>query len=363
MRVALVTNYLTGYRLPLYERLAARIGLEVLCVGGGERYIPAWFADLEGQLGTAPFPARRIAAPTELYARAGDYDVVIAGIAGGLAPFAAYAGARRRRRGFVLWASVWAQPRSAAHLLALPASRWIYRHADAVLAYGAHAERFIAPFRTSPDDIFIAPQAVEADLFGRQVSAEEITAFRAEHGLGPGPLALFSGRLVPEKGVGVLLDAWSRLGADATLVIAGDGPLAERAAATPRVALLGPVARTALPVAYAAAVCAVLPSIPTPRFREPWGLVCNEAMHQGRPVIVTTAVGAAAGGLVRDMETGLVVAPADPAALAAAIRRLLADAPLRARLGAAARAAVIPYNHDAMADAFVAAVYRARRCS
>lgn len=364
MRVGLVTNYLTGYRVPLYARLAERIGLEVLCVGGGERYVPAWFADLDRQLEAAPFPAHRVATPRELFARAGSYDVVIAGIAGGAAPFAAYAGARRGGRGFVLWASVWAQPRSTAHLLALPASRWIYRHADAVLAYGPHAARFIAPFRAAADDgVFIAPQAVEPEVFGREVSVDEIAAFRAEHRLGGGALVLYSGRLVPEKGVGVLLDAWPRLHGAATLVIAGDGPLAVRAAGTPGVVLLGAVAREALPVAYAASACAVLASLPTPRFREPWGLVCNEAMHQGRPVVVTTAVGAAAGGLVRDGETGLVVAPGDPEALAAAIGRLLTDAPLRSRLGAAARRAVAPYTYDAMAEAFAAAVYRARRCS
>ena len=96
----------------------------------------------------------------------------------------------------------------------------------------------------------------------------------------------------------------------------------------------------------------MLPSIPTPRFREPWGLVCNEAMHQGRPMVATTAVGAVAGGLVRDGETGLVVAPGDPVALAGAIDRLLTDPALRTRLGDAARQAAAPYTYEAMADAF-----------
>jgi glycosyltransferase involved in cell wall biosynthesis len=82
-------------------------------------------------------------------------------------------------------------------------------------------------------------------------------------------------------------------------------------------------------------------------------------MHQGRPVIATSAVGAAAGGLVRDMETGLVVEPGDPGALAAAIDRLLADEPLRRRLGDAARSDVKAYNYDAMSDAFEAAIHRA----
>ena len=101
-------------------------------------------------------------------------------------------------------------------------------------------------------------------------------------------------------------------------------------------------------------------SIPTPRFREPWGLVANEAMHQGRPVIATTAVGAVAGGLVRDEETGLVVRSGDPVALAAAIDRALGDATLRERLGAAAREAVAGYTYDAMVAAFDEALAWAR---
>jgi glycosyltransferase involved in cell wall biosynthesis len=79
-------------------------------------------------------------------------------------------------------------------------------------------------------------------------------------------------------------------------------------------------------------------------------------MHQGRPVIATTAVGAAAGGLVRDGETGVVVAPGDAQELAGAITALLADDALRGRLGVAAREAVTPYTYDAMADAFARAL-------
>ncbi len=56
MSVALLTTYLSPYRLPLYTRLAERYGVEVLCFGGGERYAPPWFADLDDQLAHAPFP-------------------------------------------------------------------------------------------------------------------------------------------------------------------------------------------------------------------------------------------------------------------------------------------------------------------
>jgi glycosyltransferase involved in cell wall biosynthesis len=349
--IAVLTTYLSDYRLPLYRLLAERHRIEVLCYGGGERYAPAWFRDLDAQLTAADFPARRLDGIGEALRLGRDHEAVVAPFAGGALLPAAYAGARRYRRPFVFWASIWHQPRSAAHALALPVTRRIYRHSDAVIAYGEHARRFVARVRGRDDDIFVAPQSVEPELFGRPVGADEVAALRAEFGLGDGPLVLYAGRLVADKGVEVLARAWPRVGG-ATLVVAGDGPLAAEVTALPRARLIGALPRARLPVAYAAAEFTVVPSIPTPRFREPWGLVVNEAMHQARPVIATTAVGAAAGGLVVDDQTGLVVSPGDADALAGAITRLLNDSALRTRLGAAARDAVQPYTYEAMADAF-----------
>jgi glycosyltransferase involved in cell wall biosynthesis len=361
MPIALLTTYLAPYRVPLFERLAERHDLEVLCFGGGERYVPPWFADLDAQLRAAPFPARRLGGALEALKLGRRYDTVIAGFAGGALLPAAYAGAKSRRRPFVLWASVWTQPRSLAHAVGLPLTRHIYRHADAVIAYGEHVRGFVASIRGRDDDVFVAPQSVEPHLFGRDVSPDEVRHFRSRHQIGDGAIVSYVGRLVPEKGIPVLLEAWRRVRSEATLVLIGDGPLVAPASEAPRVRLLGPLPRSDLPVAYAAAELTVVPSVPTPRFREPWGLVCNEAMLQGRPVIATTAVGAAAGGLVRDEEDGLVVPARDPVALAQAVDRLLQDSALRRRLGEAARTAVAPYTYDAMANAFDRALSIARK--
>jgi glycosyltransferase involved in cell wall biosynthesis len=361
--IALVTNVLTPYRVPLYALLAERYAVEVLCFGAGASYVPEWFGDLDGQLAAAPFPARRIAGPRAALALGGRYEAAIAPVAGGTMLPATYLGMRLRGRPFVLWGSVWAHPRGGKAAVGFPLVRHVYRHADAVVAYGEHVRRYVARYRGRDDDVVIAPQSVEAELFGRSVADAEIAAWRAESGLpAEGPLVLYVGRLVEEKGVRVLLDAWHDVVASApaaTLVAIGDGPLAGEFAATPGTRLLGPLARERLPVAYAAAELLVLPSIPTPRFREPWGLVCNEALHQATPVLATTAVGAVAGGLVRDEESGLVVPTDDPRALADAIRRLLCDPALRARLGSAGRAALAGHTYTAMADAFGVALARA----
>jgi glycosyltransferase involved in cell wall biosynthesis len=378
--IALVTNVLAPYRVPLYALLAERYGVEVLCFGAAADYVPAWFGDLDGQLAAAPFPARRIAGPREALALGRRYDAAIAPVAGGAMLPATYFGMRLRGRPFVLWGSVWAHPRGRKTTLAFPLVRHVYRHADAVVTYGEHVRRYVARHRGHDDGVVIAPQSVEAELFGRAVDHAEIVAWRAQAGLPGGPLVLYVGRLVPEKGIEELLTAWRLLVGERPAATTpasfpldaqtpapappppaaiGGGPLSECVAATPHARLLGPLPRERLPVAYAAADLLVLPSIPTPRFREPWGLVCNEALHQGTPVVATTAVGAVAGGLVRDEETGLVVPPADAPALAAAIARLLEDHGLRERLGAAGRAALAGHTYEAMADAFGVALARA----
>jgi glycosyltransferase involved in cell wall biosynthesis len=100
----------------------------------------------------------------------------------------------------------------------------------------------------------------------------------------------------------------------------------------------------------------VLPSLPTRSFREPWGLVVNEAMNRQLPVIVSDAVGAAAGGLLRDQRNGLVVPAGDSSALAGALRRLAADPALRERLGRAGASDVRAYNYEAWAAGFSAAL-------
>jgi glycosyltransferase involved in cell wall biosynthesis len=156
------------------------------------------------------------------------------------------------------------------------------------------------------------------------------------------------GRDAPEKGLDVLLAAWrSRAASGDVLALAGPA----RAAAD-GVTALGSLDARQLRAVYAASDVLVVPSRATRTFREPWGLVVNEAMNAGLTVIASDAVGAAAGGLVRDGDTGLVVRADDPRALAEGLARLAGDAPLRAQLGASGRRAVQAYDHAAWAGGF-----------
>ena len=113
---------------------------------------------------------------------------------------------------------------------------------------------------------------------------------------------------------------------------------------------LGFVSQDELPALYAAADALVLPSVETATFREPWGLVANEAMHQATPVLASDSVGAVAGGLVRDGRNGLVFPAGDAETLALRLQTLAGAPELRAELGSAAREDVAPYTAEAWVD-------------
>jgi glycosyltransferase involved in cell wall biosynthesis len=324
--VALVTGEVSPYRGEPFRLLAEAEGLEVLTFRDPEGPPPP--PDLIVRHTSERNIARLIAS--------GRYRAVIAGLGGRVALPASYAAARRAGIPFVLWTSLWAHPRSPAHALSYLPTRELYKRADAVVTYGPHVSAYVEQTRRT-GNVFEAPQAVSAEEFGADVEPER---FDADFVL------LFVGRLETEKGVEILLEAWRRadLGTRAVLAFAGEGPI-QPAGAVVRV--LGRVPRTELPRLYRAADALVLPSIRTATFLEPWGLVVNEAMHQGTPVIASDAVGAVAGGLVRDGRNGLVAPAGDAQALATQIAALAANPELRERLGHAAKRDVEPFSERA----------------
>jgi glycosyltransferase involved in cell wall biosynthesis len=144
---------------------------------------------------------------------------------------------------------------------------------------------------------------------------------------------------------------------EARLVLAGDGPereplrrLAQRLGVADRVTFLGFVPRAAVPGLLASADVQVLPSI-----YEELGTAVLEGMRIGVPLVASETGGLPS--LVTHGVTGLLVPPGDAAALAGALRRLLADRELAARLADQARRESRDYSWTALAER-VLAVYR-----
>jgi glycosyltransferase involved in cell wall biosynthesis len=344
--VLFVTGNAPAYRVGALAALHEREQIELALFGGRSIHGGADFA------GELPFPHLHVK-PHQLFALAasGRYRAVVCPTGGRLAPLASWAGARRARVPLILWASLWAHPRTAAHALSyLPLMR-LYRSADAVVTYGPHVSAYVAAHGAR--NVHVAPQSVDNGFWSSgEVSPAADPSCPAE----TRTRFLFVGRSVPEKGLAVLLSAWRAGGlppADAALVLAGVG---DGYAPAP-ILSLDPLAPEALRDVYAASDVLVVPSVATRTFREPWGLVVNEAMNQQLAIIATDAVGAAAGGLVRDGHNGLIVSAGDTRALAEAITRLAAEPALRGRMGNAGAQDVLAYSHEAWAEGFSRALH------
>jgi len=339
-RVLFVTNLVPPDRAGAFAALHERVAIELALFGGRSHHATGGVED--------PGVPHRHATQREVHALAasGRYRAVVAGTAGRTALPAAWLGARRARVPFVLWSALWAEMTTPAHLLARPLMAAIYRDAAAVVAYGPHVAAFARVHGARR--VEIAPQAVDNAFWSAPAASPER----------PAPFTvLFVGRPAREKGVPELVAAWRAAAldpAEAALVLAGDGH--EARSGVPGLQVAGALSPENLRNFYAGASVLAIPSIPSRRFVEPWGLVANEAMNQHCAVIATDAVGAAAGGLVRQEATGLVVPAADSAALAAAIRRLHDDPALRARLAEAGARAVTAYTYEAWASGFAAAL-------
>jgi glycosyltransferase involved in cell wall biosynthesis len=216
--------------------------------------------------------------------------------------------------------------------------------------------------------VFVAAQAVDNERFRASVPDSAITEFRNFLSLDDRPVFTFVGRMTEEKGLDILMRASALVDAPHQLVVAGSGPVAtaiQGMAASlgigERVRFIGHVPQAELPTLLRASDALVLPSVETRRVKETWGLVVNEAMNCNLPVIGSDAVGAAAGGLLVDQETGLVTPQRDAGALAAAIQELVTDGRKRRLMGAAGSARVLAWNYSAAADGFEAALGAAAR--
>jgi glycogen(starch) synthase len=191
---------------------------------------------------------------------------------------------------------------------------------------GLRARTVVIPSGVEPERFRVPPSTLFADV--------------------PGPVVLYLGRLARQKDVPTLVRAFGRLRTPASLVVIGDGPDHARVdaavAALPadvrnRVHRFGFRPHTEVPALLAAADLVVLPSI-----YEEMGSILAEALQAGRPVVATRVGGIPS--VVEDGQTGLLVPPSDPPAMAAAIDRLLGDRALLSRLGEQSLVAAADYD-------------------
>ena len=343
MKLALLTEIPAPYRIPLFNALAEQVELRVLFLAASDPRRPFYEAHAEERRYD-----HRVLGGLQLR-RGGRWLVLSRGVPRELRHFRPDAVAvggwnqpafwlalvycRLRRIPLLVWIESTARDaRSESRVLSW-ARGLMLRGAAGAFVPGRASEEYARSLGV--ESIERAPNAIDRGVF-------ENAAVDRSHR--DSCTFLYAGRLDPEKGLDVLLEAFREVPGELVLVGSGSEEARLRSLAGERVRFEPPRDRDGLVELYAAADVFVLPSR-----SEPWGMVLNEAAEAGLPLIATDGVGASAE-LVEHGVNGFRVPVGDEGALADAMRRLADDASFRATAGRRSRELAARLTPEAWAD-------------
>jgi glycosyltransferase involved in cell wall biosynthesis len=376
-RLVILSEIIAPYRIPVFNALARHEGIDLHVIFLAEndpelrdwlvykdeirfsyQVLPSWRKRLAGHnllLNRGLKAALQQAAP----------DVILCGGYNYLSSWLAMRWAGRNRTPFMLWVESTEQDFRSRNGIIEFLKRKFLRRCSGFVVPGKSSSQYLKDYGARNERIFTAPNAVDTELFARWASAvrQDDRMHRQALQLPP-RFFLFVGRLVREKGIFDLVEAYGKLTAELRsgigLVLVGEGTA--RAELIRRAGLIEPgqvlstgfVQREQLASYYALSEAFVFPSQ-----TDPWGLVVNEAMACGLPVISSDAAGCTAD-LVEDNWNGRVVPRGDVAQLASAMEKLARDPALRARMGNHSQERILRYSPDACAEGIARAAMSLR---
>ena len=350
-RLVILTEIISPYRIPLFNDLAqhAEVDLHVVFLAETDPELRQWRVykeEIKFSYEVLPSWRKQIGGYNVLLnggvaraLKAASPDAILCGGYNYVASWQALLWARAHNVPFLLWSESHAhESRQVRPLVEFLKDEFLHK-CDGFVVPGSVAREYLHAHKIEDDIIFTAPNAVDNRLFGAAAAEARgnETARREELNL-PDRYFLFVGRLVRKKGVFELLSAYAKLNEQTRrqvgLVFAGDGAsrreLEEQAASISPglIRFAGFAHREQLGTYYALAEMLILPT-----YSDTWGLVVNEAMACGSPVILSRAAGCAPD-LVRENWNGLLISPKDVSSLAAAMESLASQPDLCAMMAA-----------------------------
>ena len=338
-RLVILTEIIAPYRIPVFNALAARpeVDLHVIFLAETDPGLRQWQIyrdEIKFSYQVLKSYRRKVGRANVLLTRGVSTalrdrspEVILCGGYNYPAMWQAQRWARVRNIPFLLWSeSNIGDARGNFWGVEVLKRRFIHACQGYVVP-GTSASAYLQTFGVAAEKIFVAPNAVDVERFSDSAAkARQDPGLRQRQGL-PHRYLLYVGRFVRAKGVFDLLTAYATLPEeirrDVGLALVGDGEefgeLLRRSREISCGAIVFPgfLQRDELPAVYALAEALVFPT-----HSDPWGLVVNEAMACGLPVIVSRVAGCVAD-LVREGENGYILAPRDPEALSQAMRQLL----------------------------------------
>lgn len=372
-RLVILTEIIAPYRIPIFNALAARGDIlpHVIFLSENDPSLRQWRVykdEIKFSYEVLPSWRRRVGKYNLLLnrhvsaaLRRAHPDAILCGGYSYLASWQAALWARRHSVPLLLWSESTARDQRRRHAPVEFMKRRFRRLCRAFVAAGKSSREYLLALGAPDRSVFIAPDAVDVPFYSTQSDkarrhADEI---RPRHGL-PSRYFLFAGRLVKEKGIFDLLAAYATLDESTRsqigLVFAGAGPmlseLVQRAAGIRPgvVKFCGWVHREQIPELYALAEALVFPT-----YTDTWGLVVNEAMSCGLPVIASEVAGCVPD-LVEDGWNGFVVPPRAVESLARTMQMLVRQPELAAQMRSRSVQRIQAYTPEAWADGLMQAV-------
>jgi glycosyltransferase involved in cell wall biosynthesis len=348
-RLVILTEIISPYRIPLFNELAqhADVDLHVIFLAETDPTLRQWHIykeEIRFSHQILPSWRKRVGKFNVLLNRgvrrafaAAAPQVILCGGYSYVASWQCLHWARAHKIPLFLWSESNLQDQRRGHLLVEFLKNKFLRKCDGFVVPGRSAREYLRAHKVEDSRIFTAPNAVDNEWFASAAATarQNEAGLRRELAL-PERYFLFVGRLVREKGVFELLSAYAKLDESTRqqvgLVFVGDGAvlqaLQEQASSISPglIRFAGFAQREQLANYYALAETLILPT-----YTDTWGLVVNESMACGLPVIVSRAAGCAAD-LVRENWNGLLVAPRDVSSLMLAMRSIAHQPELRAAM-------------------------------
>jgi glycosyltransferase involved in cell wall biosynthesis len=372
LRLVILTEIIAPYRIPVFNALAARDDVDAHVIFFSEndpslRQWPVYKQEIRFSHEVLPAWRRRLGKYNVLLNRGvnsalrrAQPDALLCGGYSYLASWQAALWAKRHSVPIILWSESTALDARRLYAAVEFLKTRFRSLCQAFVAAGKTSRDYLVILGASEGSIFIAPDAVDVQLYSTLAlkARQQPDQIRFRHGLPP-RYFLCVGRLVKEKGVLDLLAAYARLDESTRsqigLVFVGDGPL--RAQLTELAAHVRPgvvkfcgwVDREQIPEIYASAEALVFPT-----HSDPWGLVVNEAMACGLPIIASEVAGCVPD-LVTNEGNGFIVPPRDAGKLARAMQAIFIQPDLAARMRTCSLERVQHYTPEACAEGLMRA--------
>ena len=295
-----------------------------------------------------------------------DYDLIVSSIdylppSSFVYNFLCFLIGKLRGKKIIFWNEEWLAPRHFLRYILGPAINIIIHGADVILVPGTKHRKYIISLGALPKKVFIVPNV--SNLRAQEIDVNEKNNLIVDMGIKGKKIVLYVGQLKPSKGVQYLIPAFAKIHVEIpniVLILIGCGKykahlkdLSRKYNVEDSVIFTGFVDDNSLRNYYSLCDLCIVPSIIYSGFSDPWVLVVNEAMAFGKPIIATTAVGAAFDMIEGN---GCIVPEKDSEALYRSMKILLSNPLLIKTMGIKSKEIIKNYTYCKMFNGFKDAI-------